>query len=107
MSGRGAARSPRVAFVMERVIGHATWALNLRAALGALSQVAVWIETALHRDGGIPERIQGLPRTVRAGWRALLGVRRGLAGQRYDALEFNTQKAGRLPALLAADPDFS
>jgi glycosyltransferase involved in cell wall biosynthesis len=88
--------APRVAFVMERVLGHTTWALSLRAALESLGIDAAWVDTALYRDGGIPERIPGMPSTLRAGVRAALDVRRGLAGQRYDAILFNTQKAAML-----------
>lgn len=106
MNGR-----PRVAFVMEQVLGHTTWSINLRAALDKLGIDAVWVETSLHRAGGIPERVPGLPGTARAGVRALIDVRRGLAGQRYDALLFNTQKAAmlcqpyllRTPTLLMTD----
>jgi glycosyltransferase involved in cell wall biosynthesis len=102
---------PRVAFVMEQVLGHTTWSLNLRAALEKLGVEAVWVETALFRAGGLPERMPGFPDVVRAGVRALIDVRRGLAGQRYDALLFNTQKAAmlcqpyllRTPTLLMTD----
>jgi glycosyltransferase involved in cell wall biosynthesis len=87
---------PRVAFVMEQVLGHTTWALNLRAALEKLGIDAVWVETSLYRHGGLPERLPALPGVIRAGVRALMDVRRGLAGQRYDALVFNTQKAAML-----------
>jgi starch synthase len=111
VSGRAGERAPRVAFVMEQVLGHATWSMNLRLALRALGVDAVWIETTLHREGGFPERVPGLPATVRAGLRGLLDVGRGLAGQRYDALVFNTQKAAafcqpyllRTPTLLMTD----
>ena len=103
--------APRVAFVMEQVLGHTTWSMNLRAALERLAIPSVFVETRLFRDGGVPERMPGLPTTVRAGARALLDVRRGLAGQRYDALLFNTQKAAtlcqpyfiRTPTLLMTD----
>lgn len=103
--------TPRVAFVMEQVLGHTTWSLNLRSALDALGIEAVWVETTLHRDGGVPERLPGLPTVLRAGLRGLLDVRHGLAGQRYDALLFNTQKVAmlcqpyllRTPTLLMTD----
>ncbi|HYK98091.1 MAG TPA: glycosyltransferase family 4 protein [Candidatus Acidoferrales bacterium] len=88
--------APRVAFVMERVLGHATWALSLRAALASLGVDVVWVETSLYREGGVPERVPFVPAVARAGVRALLDVRRGLAGQCYDALLFNTQKAAML-----------
>jgi glycosyltransferase involved in cell wall biosynthesis len=88
--------TPRVAFVMEQVLGHTTWALNLRAALDKLGVGSVWVETSPYRPGGVPERVPGVPDVVRAGVRALIDVRRGLAGQRYDALLFNTQKAAML-----------
>lgn len=88
--------APRVAFVMERVLGHTTWAINLRAALATLGVDAVWIETSLYRDGGLPERIPGVPAALRSGMRALIDVRRGLAGHRYDAMLFNTYKAAML-----------
>jgi glycosyltransferase involved in cell wall biosynthesis len=102
---------PRVAFVMEQVLGHATWSLNLRAALSRLGADTVWVETTLHRAGGIPERVPGLPSVVRAGVRGLIDVRRGLAGERYDVILFNTQKAAmlcqpylvRTPTLLMTD----
>jgi glycosyltransferase involved in cell wall biosynthesis len=102
---------PRVAFVMEQVLGHTTWSLNLRSALDKLGIEAVWVETSLHRTGGVPERVPGLPTVVTAGIRGLIDVRRGLAGQRYDALLFNTQKAAmlcqpyllRTPTLLMTD----
>jgi glycosyltransferase involved in cell wall biosynthesis len=108
---RGDQPQPRVAFVMEQVLGHATWSLNLRAALARLGADTVWVETTLHRVGGGPERVPGLPGVVRAGLRGLLDVRRGLAGQRYDVLLFNTQKAAmlcqpyllRTPTLLMTD----
>lgn len=103
--------APRVAFVMEQVLGHMTWSLNLRAAVEKLGIEAVWVETDLYRAGGIPERVPGLPSVLRAGIRGLLDVRRGLAGQRYDALLFNTQKVAmlcqpyllRTPTLLMTD----
>ncbi|MGH2492710.1 MAG: glycosyltransferase family 4 protein [Candidatus Limnocylindria bacterium] len=103
--------SPRVAFVMEQVLGHTTWSLNLRSALDKLGIEAVWVETSLHRVGGVPERVPGLPTMLRAGVRGLIDVRRGLKGQRYDALLFNTQKAAmlcqpyllRTPTLLMTD----
>ncbi len=102
---------PRIAFVMEQVLGHTSWSLNLRSALDKLGVDAVWVETSLFRAGGFPERVPGLPNVVRAGVRALIDVRRGLAGQRYDALLFNTQKAAmlcqpyllRTPTLLMTD----
>jgi glycosyltransferase involved in cell wall biosynthesis len=102
---------PRVAFVMEQVLGHTTWSINLRAALARLGTETVWIETTLHRADGIPERVPGLPGVARAGLRGLLDVRRGLAGERYDVLLFNTQKAAmlcqpyllRTPTLLMTD----
>jgi glycosyltransferase involved in cell wall biosynthesis len=102
---------PRVAFGMEQVLGHTTWSINLRAALGRLGAETVWIETTLHRADGIPERMPGLPGVARAGLRGLLDVRRGLAGERYDVLVFNTQKAAmlcqpyllRTPTLLMTD----
>ncbi len=87
---------PRVAFVMEQVLGHASWSINLRAALGRLGADVVWIETTLHKVGGVPERLPGVPAVARAGLRGLIDVRRGLAGERYDVLVFNTQKAAML-----------
>jgi hypothetical protein len=103
--------TPRVAFVMEQVLGHTTWSLNLHAALDKLGVEAVWVETSLFRAGGAPERVPGLPTVLRAGLRGLIDVRRGLVGQRYDALLFNTQKAAmlcqsyllRTPTLLMTD----
>ncbi len=102
---------PRVAFVMEQVLGHTTWSLNLHAALDKLGIEAVWVETSLHRTGGVPERVPGLPTVVRAGLRGLIDVTRGLRGTRYDALVFNTQKIAmlcqpylvRTPTLLMTD----
>jgi hypothetical protein len=104
-------RPPRVAFVMEQVLGHTTWSMNLRAALERLGITSVFVETRLFREGGVPERIPGVPTTLRAGARALIDVRQGLAGQRYEALVFNTQKAAQLcqpylvrtPTLLMTD----
>src|SRR2546423_2887486 len=87
---------PRVAFVMEQVLGHTTWSINLRAALARLGAEVVWIETTLYRPGGVPERLPGLPTVARAGLRGLIDVRRGLAAERYDVLVFNTQKAAML-----------
>jgi glycosyltransferase involved in cell wall biosynthesis len=102
---------PRVAFVMEQILGHATWSFNLREALAKMNVDPVWVETTLQRTGGVPERVPGLPPVARAGLRGLIDVRRGLAGQRYDVLLFNTQKAAmlcqpyllRTPTLLMTD----
>ena len=90
-------RSLRIGFVMEQVVGHVTWYQNLRRAVTSLNEVeARWVETRLFEDGGLLERIPGLPAIVRSGGRALLDVRRGLRGWQYDALLFNTQKAAML-----------
>jgi glycosyltransferase involved in cell wall biosynthesis len=90
-------RSLRIGFVMEQVVGHVTWYQNLRRAVTSLDEVeARWVETRLFEDGGLLERIPGLPPIVRSGGRALLDVRRGLRGWQHDALLFNTQKAAML-----------
>jgi glycosyltransferase involved in cell wall biosynthesis len=90
-------RSLRIGFVMEQVVGHVTWYQNLRRAITSLNEVeARWVETRLFEEGGLIERIPGLPPIVRSGGRALLDVRRGLRGWHHDALLFNTQKAAML-----------
>lgn len=97
LTGRTRSRPLRIGFVMEQVIGHVTWYQNLRRAVTSLNEVeARWVETRLFEEGGLLERIPGLPPIVRSGGRALLDVRRGLRGWQYDALLFNTQKAAML-----------
>jgi len=97
LTGGARSRPLRIGFVMEQVIGHVTWYQNLRRAVTSLNEVeARWVETRLFEEGGLLERIPGLPPLVRSGGRALLDVRRGLRGSQYDALLFNTQKAAML-----------
>lgn len=87
------AHRPRIAFVMERVLGHVTVAENLRHAVTALGGVeARWVETALFDSRGLPERMPGMPAFVHAGVRARLDLHRALHGWRPDVLVFNTQK---------------
>jgi glycosyltransferase involved in cell wall biosynthesis len=132
------ARPLRVCFVMEQVLGHVTWSQNLRRALTDLNlyfrtqrnsdsapptpstsydavaprhESYCWTETHLYKEGGIVERLPGLPGAVRASLRALLDVRRGTRGCACDVLVFNTQKPAlfcqadmlRVPTILMTD----
>jgi glycosyltransferase involved in cell wall biosynthesis len=102
----------RIGFVLEYVLGHASWAESLRSAMASVGNVeARWARTDLYRDGGLVERCSVLPSVLRASLRARLDMRAGLRGFRPDVLFFNTQKPAylcqaemlRTPTMLMTD----
>jgi len=103
---------PRVGFVIEQVLGHVTYTMNLREAFASRSDIEpVWIEVPFHVDGDDRWPI------VRSNWalRGSLAARRLIAGAHrarpLDALFIHTQSislfAGahmrRIPTLLSLD----
>jgi glycosyltransferase involved in cell wall biosynthesis len=95
------ASRPRVAFVLERALGHVTHADNLKRLLpreDAVDAEVLEIEWGSH---GLPARVPIFKSnwTVRAGIRARRGIRSMQRARRLDAMFVHTQ----VPAVLAVD----
>lgn len=102
----------KLGVVVERVLGHASWADSLHAGMAGIGSVdARWVSTDLYHEGGIVERTPYIPAVLRASGRAWLDVHAGLHGFRPDVLFFNTQKPAyfcqweltRTPTILMTD----
>jgi glycosyltransferase involved in cell wall biosynthesis len=87
----------RMSFVMEQVLGHASWYENLRSAVTTLDEVdARWVTTKFFDEHGLVEQLTVIPEFIRGSARALLDVRRGLGHRPAQVLFFNTQKPAAL-----------
>lgn len=91
-------RPPHIGFVLERNLGHATHADNLRSIISKDRTLrATWCPIAFEVDGlGARIPVYGSNWTVRAGVRARRAVRRAHRGDPLDALFVHTQ----VPAVL-------
>ncbi|MFN0072761.1 MAG: glycosyltransferase family 4 protein, partial [Chloroflexota bacterium] len=90
---------PRVAFIMEQVLGHVTHDLTLRSVINNRSDIySTWIPVTYRGDGWI-ERFRGIPAAVRSTLRGAAQVREGIQAASPDILFFHTQK----PAVLQPD----
>lgn len=101
-----------IGLVILQAIGHITLTQNLQRVLVDRGDVDVrWVKTSLYRRGGLPERLPGLPASVRSSVRGLLEVRHLLNRWPCDVLLFNPQNPAlfcqwyllRVPSILMTD----
>lgn len=86
-------RAPRVAFVLEKHVGHRTYAENLRAAVTSRDDIdPIWVPVTYEADGDVPRWLRSAPAPVVARHE----VRSGLRDADADVHVFNTQ----VPAVL-------
>lgn len=101
----------RIGFVVEQGLGHATHLANLRTAVARDPDIAAaWMPVKHHQDD-LPERIPGLPFTLRVSLRARRQVRAALSEGDLEGLFLHTQAVAvtlpdilaRLPAVISLD----
>lgn len=105
-------RRYRIAFLMQQVLGHATYSAGLERAVAADPEIdAAWTPISYWREHGLIERVPGVPAGVKGVARAAEGVHRALARGGFDAILFNTPALAtsatpwmrRTPAVIALD----
>lgn len=113
----------RFGFILQQVLGWVAVYQNFRRYADADASVrALWTEVTYRRDGGLIERIPGMPQRARGAIRGMLQVRQGLGPSslpfasrvllpRHDAVLFNSQSLclgiesylRRVPAVIVTD----
>jgi glycosyltransferase involved in cell wall biosynthesis len=92
----------RALFIMEQQVGHHTFYQNLRPFVDADSRLAAsWAEITYYEAGGLWERLNFLPGTLRGTLRGRAQTRAALAGLPHDVTFYNTQVPDALGGALA------